>query len=510
MKAVGYCRYSTDNQTENSIAYQLGEIQKYCSAHNLVMINTYMDEATTGTNTNREGLQRMLADAQLHVFDVVVIYDQSRLSRHILDWFNVRQALRKSDIALYSCTETLDNGESESGFLSEGVRALFNHQFVLDARAKTMAGQTSRAKQGAFLGGSPPLGYDIVDGKYVINEFEAQAVQMIFTLYLQGRGYGYIVEQLKVRGVKSKRGAIIGENALYAILRNERYAGIYTWMKTKEKYLQKWAGGKLNANMIRIESGVIPPIISMEVWNEVKTKIAIRKERAQNAACHAKTEYLLSGLIRCGNCGSTFIGYTTTSSKGYRTRYYGCSGKRRLHNCKAPSINANELETLIIGQVERDILNNVIIERVADDILSMFKDNSGDSSRIKKEISECEHGISNLLTAIQKGLSGEIAFQRIDELNIKKATLETQLSQFVAEVPSKANIIKVLRQDVKLLETDRTANIKAILHKYITSITITEDSVIINCLGDLVDKTKKVTSPDESEDVTKYGCGGQI
>lgn len=154
-RGVGYCRYSTDHQTENSIAYQLNAIQKYCELHGIALVNVYTDEALSGTNTSREGLQRMMQDAERGIYDCIVIYDQSRLSRNILDWFEMRETLRIHEIQLFSCTESLENNESGgTGFLSEGVRALFNHQFVLDTRAKVIAGQTSRARDGAFLGES--------------------------------------------------------------------------------------------------------------------------------------------------------------------------------------------------------------------------------------------------------------------------------------------------------------------------------------------------------------------
>lgn len=509
MKAVGYCRYSTDNQTENSIAYQLNAIQKYCEAHNFVLLNAYTDEATSGTNTNREGLQRMLEDSKRHVFDVVVIYDQSRLSRNVLDWFEMRESLRNSDIQLHSCTERLEDPENGgAGFLSEGVRALFNHQFVLDSRAKTIAGQSARARQGAFLGGTPPLGYDIVDGRYTINTVEADAVRFIFENYAVGKGYGFIIDKLKEMGTKSKRGAIIGHNALYAILRNERYIGVYSWMKTKEKYLKKWAGGKPNPNAVRITEGIIPPIVEKDVWDMVQKRAGDQKKNATN---RARNEYLLSGLLQCGICGSAFVGFTNRNQKGYETRYYSCGGKRRLHNCPAKNINANELEVLAVSQVERDILNNVIIERVADDIMAAYRENCGDSSAIKREIMECEKGIKNLLSAVAKGLDAELAMEKVDDLKIKKNTLELQFAEFVAEMPERENILKVLKADVELLKQDRHGNLRAMLKKYITSITIFEDTLEIHCLGDLFEKPqKRVTSPDNSDDVTTTGCGGEI
>lgn len=503
LRAVGYCRYSTDNQTENSIAYQISEIQKFCESHHLSLVNIYIDEALSGTNTNRQGLKKLLDDVKAKAFDAVIIYDQSRLSRNILDWFSVRETLRRYDISLFSCTEQLDNGESSgAGFLSEGVRALFNHQMVLDTRAKTISGQTTKAKQGAFLGGTPPLGYDIIDGKYVINPAEAEGVHIIFDLYSKGKGYGYIIDELARRGIKSKRGGKIAKNALYAILRNKRYIGIYSWNNKQIKYIRKWAGGKPNPNKVVIPEGIIPPIIDKELWTTVQNKI---KSNAHNPASAAKNEYLLSGLIRCGMCGGAFHGVTTTSGKGYKTRYYACGNHRSKHDCDCKNINADELEVLVCALVEQDILNETIIEDFADLILASYKETGKDRGKLKQAISDCDMRVTNLLKAVEKGLNPEAAFERIDTIRAEKVALQEQLDKIGSGAPSRQSILAVLKKDVEALKADRAANIKPMLHKYITGIIVTNDSLTINTVAD-----KKITTPDESGVVNKNGCGGRI
>ena len=78
MRAAAYARYSTDKQTDNSIAYQLSEIREYCRVNNIEIVASYIDEGETGTNTSRTGFQNMLTDASRNRFYSVVIYDISR------------------------------------------------------------------------------------------------------------------------------------------------------------------------------------------------------------------------------------------------------------------------------------------------------------------------------------------------------------------------------------------------------------------------------------------------
>ena len=75
MKAAAYARYSTDRQTENSIAYQMNAIVKYCVNHEIELCAAFSDEAESGTNADRDGFQALVAAAKRHEFDAVIIYD---------------------------------------------------------------------------------------------------------------------------------------------------------------------------------------------------------------------------------------------------------------------------------------------------------------------------------------------------------------------------------------------------------------------------------------------------
>lgn len=485
MKVVAYARYSTDNQTENSIAYQLDAIQRYCNSHNMPQItNIYIDEAQSGTNTERNGLKRMLADAEEHKFDAIVIYDQSRLSRNIIDWFSIREKLRSLGISLHSCTDPIDDIDNPSAFLSEGMKAIINQHYVMETRKKTIAGQTARAKQGKFCGGTPPLGYDIIDGKYVINQYEAEAVKLIFDLYASGKSYDNIIDVLKSKGYKSKRNAAIGINALYSILRNERYIGVYSWNKRQVKRFRKWAGGKPNPNVVIMEDA-IPAIIDLYTWKAVQKRMEKNKINKENKS-RRNREYILSGLLRCAKCGGAFVGFTNVSSKGYETKYYTCANKRRLHNCDAKNINGSELEMLVTMVIKDEILNGDMIERTADAIINAYKPNSGNVEGIKKEIAECDRKIKNLLQALADGLRSTSVNEALSELEIKKAALQERLKTIdnTGKAISREKLIEKLRRDAENLKSD-SASMKEIVRQYISKVEIADDTVTICAIGDL-------------------------
>lgn len=212
--AVAYARYSTDKQTENSIAYQLAEINKYCNANNIAITEKYIDEGLSGTNTNRPAFQKLLKDAKEHKFNTVIIYDISRGSRNLVDWFLFRQEMKRLNIKVISCSQQLGEIDDPNNFLLETISVSLEQYQVLDTRKKSIAGSKTRALKGKFMGGYPPLGYDIINDEYVINKAEATVIKQIFDMFVQGESYKSIIEYVNKKGIRGKKGKPL-EKTLY-------------------------------------------------------------------------------------------------------------------------------------------------------------------------------------------------------------------------------------------------------------------------------------------------------
>ena len=449
MNAVAYARYSTDKQTENSIAYQLSKITEYCNKNKITLTGVYSDEACSGTNTNRTGFQTMLSDARKKKFDAVVIYDISRGSRDVVDWLEFRKDMKMLDIQVISTSQNLGDISDPNAFLTELISVGLGQHQVLDTRKKSIDGTKERAKKGLFCGGYPPIGYDIKDGEYIINETEASAVRKIFSLYADGASYDIIIN--KLNGLKGKRGQAIGKSSLHAILKNERYIGIYTWNKKQYKYMRKWAGGKPNPNIVKIENA-IPPIIDNGTWERVQKRMRTNKRNATNKA---KREYLLSGLIKCASCGGAYIGKCSISKKGYETKYYVCGSKYRNHTCNAPNINANELETFVMITV-KNYLKELDFNKYAEEILKQLNNTSNDTQKEKAELAEVERKINNCVKSIANGLIFEELQDEVNRLKLRKSELQDIISYNTnsnTEI-TKGDIINKLNFDVNNIEND--------------------------------------------------------
>lgn len=265
------------------------------------------------------------------------------------------------------------------------------------------------------------MGYDIIDGRYVINKSEAKTVQTIFDLYAHGKSYAEILNALD--GAKGKMGRPIGKNSLHSILTNERYIGVYTWNKRAVKVMGKWAGGKPNPNVVRIENA-IPVIIDNDTWNKVEERMKNNKRKAANKA---KRNYLLSGLIECEECGCTYVGHTSTNKKGYETRYYVCGNKYRTHTCHAKNINANEIETFVIQQLQMYLLT-ADFDNLAQKICDMVNIASADLSAERRELREIETKINNGVNAILSGIDIPELSYELDRLRVRKSELDDIIS----------------------------------------------------------------------------------
>ena len=140
MKAAAYARYSTDKQQKNSIEYQLAEIRKYCVEHDITITATFTDEAESGTNMHRPGFQAMVAAARRGEFDAVVIYDVTRGSRDVGDWFQFRKQMMLLGVKVISATQSLGDLTNSNDFLLELLSVGMGQREVLETRQKSIDG----------------------------------------------------------------------------------------------------------------------------------------------------------------------------------------------------------------------------------------------------------------------------------------------------------------------------------------------------------------------------------
>jgi site-specific DNA recombinase len=156
----------------------------------------YDDGGFTGGNMERPALKRLMADIEAGRVDCVVVYKVDRLSRSLLDFAQLMGKFDKHQIAFVSVTQQF-NTTNSMGRLMLNVLLSFA-QFereLISERSRDKIAATRR--KGKWCGGLPPLGYDVVSNKLVINPIEAEQVRSIFDLYLQHEGLIAVVRLLQ-------------------------------------------------------------------------------------------------------------------------------------------------------------------------------------------------------------------------------------------------------------------------------------------------------------------------
>lgn len=404
MKAAAYARYSSDNQREESIDAQLRAIRAFAERYSYELVTVYADEAISGKTDDREQFRAMLAAARVRSFDAVIVHEFSRFARNALDSRTYKTELRQYGVRVISVLEPLD--DSPTGRFMEVVIEGKDQMYSEHLAIETMKGLKENAYNCKFTGGRAPLGYDVVDLKYVVNDREAELVRRIFSMYATGYSYDRILKQLD--GQRTKGGSAFGKNSLNSILNNERYVGTFTFN------VRSYGAGKRrnpDADIIRVDNGM-PAIVDAETWQLVQGRM---RANQRNAANRAKHFYLLSGKLVCGGCGAPYIGITTHAEKSKKYYgYYEC-GKR----CGNKRVNKDVIEKEVVDAIYQTFF--VDLNETANFLFE--QQNAGAEQETKKRLQQVCKEIDHIVDAIAKGAYHERLIERLSVLRDEEKRL---------------------------------------------------------------------------------------
>jgi site-specific DNA recombinase len=484
-KAAIYARYSSDNQREESIEAQVRAIEEYAKNNDIKIVKRYFDRAKSATTDKRPGFQQMISDSSIEIFDIVIVHKLDRFSRDKYDSAKYKRILKQNGVKLISVTEHLD-GSPESGILETLIEGMAEYYSKNLAR-EVMKGMKETALQCKHTGGVPPLGYDLNDDKtYKINEREAEAVKVIYEMYSNGHGYADIARELNNMGIRTKTGRTFSKNSLGSILRNEKYTGVYIFNKNDSKD----AFGKRNTNrsksddeIIRVPGGV-PEIISKELFDNVQN--AINRRQKAPGANKAKVNYLLSGLIKCGECGYAMNGNRRTSNIKPVYMSYRCGCRQHKYGCSNKEIRKEYIEEFVLSELEKHIMNDeaipLIVQKVNDYIGEKINNESNKVDMLKSELKKVEDQMNNAINAIINGFAEDILKTKLNELESRKFEIETEIIEIEAAQDNVEQIdekqIKEIFSNIKhYVQTRNIPECKKFISDYVKEVIVYEDHV---------------------------------
>lgn len=409
--AVIYARYSSDSQTEQSIDGQLRVCQEYAKRNQIIIVDTYVDRAMSGTNDNRKDFQRMLHDSDRRAWDYVLVYKLDRFSRNKYEMAMHKKTLRDNGVKILSAMENIP--DTPEGIILESLLEGMAEYYSAELSQKVLRGLNESYIKGNFTGGYHMYGYDIVEKKCKINPDEAAVVYEVFVGYADGYTVPAIVANLKARGITDKRGKFFTTSAIYKMLGNAKYHGIVEFRGV-------------------VYDNIYPQIVPNQLWDIVQKK---REENKHSPGRKKEVyDFLLSGKLVCGDCHKLMVGESGTSMTGAIYYYYSCLSSRRK---RAPcgmkkSVKKQYLEDLVL-QAVWDVLSNVgIVRMIAETLVKLHEKECKNNATLKAleaKRNTATKASRNLIAAIEQGIITEQTSIRLKELETEISELNVAIEQ---------------------------------------------------------------------------------
>ena len=475
-RAVVYARYSSDSQRDASIEDQIRLCLERIEREGWHYLHAYADRAASGASLLRAGYQELIEGARRGEFDVVVAEALDRLSRDQEDVAALYKRLRFAGVKLV----TLAEGEISE--LHVGLKGTMNALFLKDLAEKTRRGLRGRIEAGRSGGGNA-YGYRVVReldgnglpvaGGRAIHEAEALVVRRIMTEYAAGKSPRAIAFGLNDDAVPAPGGRAWGPSTINGnrdrgtgILNNEIYIGRLVWNRLH--YAKDPSTGRRVSRANGPDSVItknVPElrIVDDALWQAVKarqSKVMLGKQTAQTAPFWDRTRprYIVSGLARCGCCGSTFVKISS--------EHFGCAGARNKGSAFCSNlltIRRDDLENTIIDGLRHRLMDpdlfKVFMAEFISELNRVRREQQAGSDGIEAELRQIERRVSTLVNAIADGAPGKSLFAELSRLETRQEALGKKLTAATADpvpVALHPNLAEVYRAKVANLNAALT------------------------------------------------------
>ena len=332
-----YLRYSSQKQDDGvSIEMQMDEINGYCARKNLVVRKWYIDTATSASKKaaeTRDGFFELIQDIKIgDTSGNLLVYSTSRAFRNSYESHKYRRFLRKHNIKLMSATQHIDE-ETSSGRLTTSILSDIDQYKAEELSDYVSSAMRTMVKRGYWTGAPVPLGYKVVPTtdeagkprkKYALDEETVDFVKEVFDDYIKGVEPSTIAKKLQRYGLITSKGNPYNSEAVRCILYNDFYTGTRRLkMKGQEEL---------------IFENSVPAIVDKATF-ALAQQVRLERQTAKLKPKTAKSRYLLTGKIICGECakrnieghliGNTTISLKRSNEKKYYHHSYKCNKKRR-------------------------------------------------------------------------------------------------------------------------------------------------------------------------------------
>ena len=505
LRVTYYGRVSTEreeqlNSLDNQIMYFENLIKKET---NWIFVDGYVDEGISGASVKkRDNFLRMVKDAKLGKFDLILTKEVSRFARNTLDNIQYTRELLSCGVGVYFLSDNINTYEPDSELRLTIMSSLAQEEIrKLSERVKF--GYQRSVEKGVVAGSNNILGYRKNKGKLVIDEEQAEIIRKIFELYVyEGIGTTKLSFELyNTYGFQNSKGNPIHPANIRDIIRNPKYKGYYcankgvsldyVTKKRKANPKEKW--------IVYQDNDSVPPIVSEELWEKANE---ILDKRAKKHSNEDKSVYVqrfpLSQKLYCSHDNSVYTRGNWKTKDGKRV-FWGCTcyrqnGVQKSEGCRSPLLYESELVSAfkpIIQQIveyqddiiqdittllneanqntdynkEKEKLNNQIndLGRQKDNLMDMRSKGEIDQS----EFIDYKNKLNDKIKAHQQALNKIIGLQQNEKTSFESIETLRKTIQQITEI-NDDSVLSIASSlfDKIFVETDRDRdeNKKAVLH----------------------------------------------
>lgn len=400
LRCAIYTRKSTEEGLEqafNSLDAQREAGEAFIASQQargwIAIAERYDDGGFSGANMERPALQRLLEDLYHGGIDCVLVYKVDRLSRSLLDFARLMERFDRLGVSLVSVTQEF-NTTTSMGRLTLNILLSFA-QFEREIIGERTRDKLSAARRkGKWIGGWPVLGYDIKDGRLMVNEQEAAQVRAIYRIAAGASTLEAVVNACAAGGYQTKSWTSRGGRAhpsgpfhrmtLRLLLSNVLYTGVVSHKGT-------------------VYPGEHQGIVDQQLWEQVNRRLQLRSA-SQRGKSHRRQPTPLAGLLFCTECGNT-LRLTHTTRHRQRYQYYSCrvatGNEKGL--CSQKPIAAGDLEASLLRALEPTLGTSL----------------TWDSVRFSVERIECHTSSQRITICFRDGTRTEFGLKRPARPDVK-------------------------------------------------------------------------------------------
>lgn len=498
-----YIRLSKEDDREGqseSVSNQLSMLRDFTKERRLDVYDTYIDDGWSGTNYDRPGFNRLIADIEAKKVNMVITKDLSRLGRdYIMTGHYMERYFPEHRVRYISLLDGIDTGVDSTANDITPFRAIMNDMYAKDISKKISSVKHDKQHKGLFIGGKPVYGYQMhptEKNKIVIDENVAPIVRRIFQMALNGMSCRQIAVKLNEEGIPtpaSYAGISVSHPGPYSglwsserisdMLQNETYIGNMVQGRSRKISYKSKKCVRQDPQDWVIVAGTHEPIVSPETFEKVQ--LLIRSRKATRSHTY---DFLLKGLIFCHECGYPLAVINRKNARGEDRLFFICRTYQRFTKagvCTCHSIKEQTITDAVIEKVREVCTQYLQAEQLlplAEQALTKRKAETEKNAKIDNLKTKIEAFSAHLDRMYLDKLSGLLAEQDFDRIyrhvKSERAMLEQRLKEMEKPDFSPARQADLAKELVSRF-LDTTAANRELLVSLIERVELTEEKNII-------------------------------